>query len=119
MISFDRSLISKQIDRLGEDVTVESFLNQTYSEYGDLITQTTSESNVKAIFNSFGVINYRYSDGQFEDTKFSFFFKGTQQRLDNKCIIERSNGERWKATKVINHFLNGTSMVKEVLVTVI
>jgi hypothetical protein len=110
---FDYSLIPKQIDKYGETVTLEKYASKTYSDYGDLINQTTTEYSVKAIFNDYGTTQKYGGDGGFEESRFSFFFKPTQSGIEIGNVIERANGERWKITKASKHSLSGTQTVIE------
>lgn len=109
--------IRKKITDKGETVSIEVLSAQTYSEYGDLISVTTTISDVKAIFNTYGLGRTYNPQGVSEDAKFSFFFSGDQTGVNNGNIIERSDGERWKITRAFAHYLSGTPIVKEAVVS--
>ena len=111
------SHINKQIDRYGELVSIEDFSSQTYSDYGDLVTQTTSTSSVKAIFNTYGNSSVYNPETNFDEIRYSFFFKGSQTGVETDNIVVRANGERWKITKTLNHSLSGETIVQESMVT--
>jgi hypothetical protein len=113
----DFSLVKKMIDRFGESVDLEVYTTKTYSDYGDLLTQTTTYYDVKAIFNTYGLKQNFVGEGQFIETKESFFFDGSQAGIIVDNIIVRANGERWKINKQINHSIEGRTMVQEASVS--
>ena len=110
--------IAAQIDKLGETVDIESYSSKTYSDYGDLVTQSTSDyTSVKAIFNQYGKSSFFQTEGVFENGDCSFFFKAGQSGLDNGNIIVRSNGERWKISKSYKNYIKGEEVHTECRVT--
>lgn len=109
--------IAKVIDNYYENVDIETFTNPTYSEYGDFISQTTSETTaVKALFSSYDDYTQPNPEGIFQPGEVTVFFKGDQTGLDIDNVIVRSNGERWKITKVSKNILNSRNMAQEVSV---
>jgi hypothetical protein len=106
--------VDKVIEKYKEAVTIQVFAEPTYSDYGDLISQVTSEyTNVPALFNRYSKDTQIHPEGIFELGDSSIFFKGTQEGIEVGNVVTRSNGERWKITKVANNFLNYNSMVRE------
>lgn len=106
--------INRAIDLYGEFVDIESYSDQTYSEYGDLISQTTSDYvSIPAIYNTYGKSAPFETEGVFLEGDVSFFFKGNQSGIEESNTIIRENGERWKISKVTKHSLKGTPMVIE------
>lgn len=109
--------IRKKILDKGETVDIEVLSAKTYSDYGDLISVTTTIAEVKAIFNTYGLGRTYNPDGIYDEARFSFFFSGDQEGVSNGNIIVRENGERWKITKAFAHYLSGTAIVKEGMVS--
>jgi len=108
--------IRKKILDKGENVNLEVYSKPVYSDYGDLISQTTTIHEVKAIFNTYGLGRSYNPEGVSEEAKFSFFFSGDQDGIVNGTVIIREDGERWKITKYFAHCLSGTPIVKEAMV---
>lgn len=107
--------IRKKILDKGETVDLEVYTSPTYSDYGDLITQTTTIHEVKTIFNTYGLGRSYNPEGVLDEAKFSFFFSGDQSGIANGNVIVREDGERWKITKYFAHCLEGVTIVKEAL----
>ena len=107
--------IRKKILDKGEDVSLEVLSSPTHSDYGDLITVTTTITDVKAIFNTYGLGRSYNPDGMLDESKFSFFFSGEQTGIDNGNIIVRADGTRWKIDKHLSHCLSGYTIVHEAL----
>ena len=110
--------ISKLIDSKGELVSLEKYSAQDYSDYGDLVTQSTSEyTNIKAIFNQYGLSSQYQTEGNFQNGDVSFFFKAGQSGLSNGNIIVRANGERWKISQTYKNYVGGLETHTECRVT--
>jgi hypothetical protein len=107
--------IRKKILDKGENVDLEVLSAATYSDYGDLISNTTTIHEVKAIFNTYGLGRSYNPEGLIDEAKFSFFFSGDQTGVANNNIIVREDGERWKITKYFAHSLGGQTIVIEAL----
>jgi hypothetical protein len=114
----DSSLISRKIDEHGELVTVQDIDTRTYSEFGDLINNTTTEyTSIPAIFNTYGRLAGFQTEGVFQEGDVSFFFKGEQEGISANNLIVRSNGEVWKIKRVYPSTYRGTIMVQEARVS--
>lgn len=101
--------ISKQINRIGELVDLEDYSTKTYSDYGDLVTQVTSDvTSVRAVFNQYGKSANFQNEGVFEEGDCSFFFKADQGSIENDNIVVRSDASRWKITQVAPHYCKGS-----------
>jgi PDZ domain-containing secreted protein len=110
--------IAKWIDSKGERVDIEDYSSPTYSEYGDLVTQSTSNlTNIKAIFNQYGLSSQYQTEGVFQNGDCSFFFKANQTGLDNGNVIIRANGERWKISQSYHNYIQGQEVHTECRVT--
>ena len=107
--------IRKKILDKGEDVDLEVLSAHTYSDYGDIISNSTTIHEVKTIFNTYGLGRSYNPEGVLDDAKFSFFFSGDQSGISNGNIIVRSDGERWKITKYFAHSLSGQTIVIEAI----
>lgn len=112
MVQINATLINKQIDKYGEEVEIEDF-SRSYSPHGDVIQTTSEETSIMAIFNTYGRSSVFQNEGIFNEGDVSFFFKGSQDNVDEQNVIVRENGERWKITKVSKHYLQGVCVVQE------
>lgn len=112
-MKIDLTVIPKYIGQFGEEVDLEVYSSKTFSDYGDVSTQTTTISSVQAIFNTYGVKQNFVVEGQFLDTTYSFFFKPDQTGVEADNVIVRSDGSRWKINKVMKHALSGGTSVIE------
>jgi hypothetical protein len=100
--------IARAIEREGELVDIENYGTKTYSDYGDLVSQITSNlTNVRAVFNQYGKKAMLQTEGIFEEGDVTFFFKGDQPGVLNDNIIVRQNGERWKIMAISEHYGRG------------
>ena len=113
MAYIDLSVFNQAIDAQGEEVDIEVYSTQSYSDYGDLMSQTTTSYTCNAIFNDYGTMLQFNPEGAFSQNRFSFFFKGSQPGIATKNIIVRSNGERWRILKPSNHTTRGNLVVQE------
>jgi len=117
MINPTISQINKAIQWFGETVSIKVFSGETYSDYGDLTSATTSLTSVKAIFNTYGLTQNFQPEGQFSEIRYSFFFDKDQTGLDVDNHIIRVNGEEWKINKVNKHAIYGNTAVQETMVS--
>jgi hypothetical protein len=113
----DYSLIKKAIHRYGENVTLVSYSDRTFSDWGDLLSATTTGYSAKAIFNTYGINQRFVEEGQFGETNFSFFFDGEQEGVVIDNYIVRTNGEVWKINRALVHCIEGSVKVQEARVT--
>lgn len=111
--------IGQAIDRIGELVSIEDYSSKTYSEYGDLVTQSTSDlTSIKAVFNQYGKSSTYFSEGLFQDGDVTFFFKADQAGVENENVVIRANGERWKITQIAPHYAKGSQTHQEAKVKI-
>lgn len=113
MSYLNTNIFSKNIDRYGELVSLEVYSSESYSDYGDLMSQTTTIYDVRAIFNTYGVQQNFEQEGQFGSVHYSFFFKGSQVGVEVDNFIEQADGTRWKINRVDNHKIEGNNVVRE------
>jgi len=115
MVGINTDIVNTEIEHYGEDITLLGVSSATYSDWGD-VSQTTSSSSIKAIYNVYGKGAEYQTEGEFTEGEVTFFIKSTTQNIDNDSEILRSNGERYKVRDHRDHSLFGTSYVREVLV---
>lgn len=110
--------IANKINAKGELVTITQFSEPTYSDYGDLI-ENTSEiyENVMAVFNQYGTSSEYQTEGNFLNGHVTFFFKAGQKGLFINNLITRANGEVWKITQVYKNAVSGIETHIECRVT--
>jgi len=104
--------ITKEIDDLGETVTVRT-VSQTLSDYGDATDSNSDETGVKAVMNDLSPEEVKDKEGIMIGADKRFFFKGTQSNLSNgnKIIYDSTTYEMVKVNK---QTVKGTTFVIEV-----
>ena len=109
----DYSSLRKALLRLAEPVTIESYSTQTYSDWGDLVNQTTTIYSAYGVFNTYGDNQMYNPEGTFKASRYSFFFEDDQEGTEDNNIIVRADGTRWKIMKTVIHASEGANRVKE------
>lgn len=112
----DLNLINRQIDLLGELVTITAKSSKTYSDWGDGSATETDTENVKAVFNVYGKTNVFQDEGIFQNGDITFFFISDQTDLVQGTKITRANGDTYEIDDTRDHGIQGTVHVNEVLV---
>ena len=110
------NVIDREIDKLGELVTLTVKTSSTYSDWGDETSTTTDTSNVKAIFNVYGRQRSYNSEGPFTDNSITFFFKSTQSNIEIGTKITRANEEVYEIYDYRDHGVHGSTYVFEAMV---
>lgn len=110
-------MVNKEIDLLGELVTITVKSGQTYSDWGDETATETDTTDVKAIYNVYGRSSVGETEGKFQEGELTFFFKSDQASIINGTKVTRSNGEVFSIKDVRNHGVEGNILVKEALVS--
>jgi len=110
------NIIDKEIDKLGELVTLTVKTAETYSDWGDETATTTDYSSIKAIFNVYGRQRSYNPEGPFTETSITFFFKSTQSYISIGTKITRANGEVYEIYDYRDHGAHGNTYVFEALV---
>ena len=110
------NLINKEIELLGELVTITVKSAQTYSDWGDETATETSTTEVKAIYNVYGRESVSNIEGKFQDGQLTFFFKSDQAGIENGTKVTRSKGEVFSIDDVRAHGVEGNILVQEALV---
>ena len=110
------NIVNKEIDLLGELVTITVKSNRTYSDWGDETATETDTSSVKAIYNVYGRPSEFVPEGVFHGAEITFFFKSTQSGIANGTKVTRANGEVFLIKDIREHGVEGNIYVIEALV---
>lgn len=110
------NLINKEIELLGELVTITVKSNKTYSDWGDESATETETEDVKAIFNVYGKMSVYEPSGDFQEGDMTFFFKSDQSGIVNGTKITRTDSEEYQIEDARTHGVQGNYYVIEALV---
>ena len=110
------NIINREIESLGELVTITVKSSKTYSDWGDESNTETDTLNVKAVFNVYGKPSIFQPEGDFQEGDVAFFFKSDQTGLDIGTNITRSNGEVYEISDTRDPGLQGSAYVNEIRV---
>ena len=116
MVQVPLNLINKEIDLLGELVTITIKSNKTYSKWGDESSTNTDTADIKAIYNVYGRPSIPGKEGNFQEGELTFFFKSDQTGIENGTKITRANLEVFEIRDVRSHGVEGNILVQEALV---
>ena len=116
MVQIPLNIINKEIDLLGELVTITVKSGQTYSDWGDETATETDTTSVKAIYNVYGRESNSNIEGKFQNGELTFFFKSDQAGIVNGTKITRANGEVFAIDDIRAHGAEGNIHVKEAVV---
>lgn len=113
MAKIPLNLINKNIDMLGELVTLTVKSDRTYSDWGDETATQTATESIKAVFNVYGNESKYNTEGNFQDGDVTFFFKSGQSGITNGTVVTRSNGDRYEIYDSLAHGAYGSIYVNE------
>ena len=116
MATIPGNIADREIEKLGELVTITVKSSSSYSDWGDEVATETSTSNIKAIYNVYSNQSTSYKEGEFQSSEITFFFKSDQSGIVNGTKITRSDGEQYVIMDTRKHGLYGNIYVKEALV---
>lgn len=116
MVQVPVNLINKEIDTLGELVTITVKSARTYSDWGDETATETETISVKAIYNVYSRGSRSEAEGSFQGGELTFFFKSDQSGIVNGTKITRTNGEVFSIRDTRNQGVEGNIHVIEALV---
>lgn len=110
------NIVNKNIELLGELVTITVKSNKTYSDWGDEASTETETASVKAVYNVYGRSSVFNTEGDFQEGDLTFFFKSDQAGIVNGTKITRANSETFEIEDMRAHGTEGNIHVQEVLV---
>ena len=116
MVQIPLNIINKEIDLLGELVTITAKSGRTYSDWGDETATETDTTKVKALYNVYSERGDTETEGKFQSAKITFFFKSPQSGIVNGNKITRANGEEFSIRDARDHGVQGNTYVIEALV---
>lgn len=116
MALINLNIINKEIDLLGELVTITVKSSKTYSEWGDESSTETDTTSIKAIYNVYGRQSVFESEGNFQEGDITFFFKSDQTGIVDGTTVTRANGDTYQIDDPRAHGIQGNSYVNEALV---
>ena len=108
---FDLNLIGKNIDDGGEEITLRTVTNSSYSDWGDASESTSDETGVKIIFNIVSQEDVYNKETIFRAGDLVFFFKGNQANITRGNRIYY-NSKWFEIYETIPHSLTGTVYVR-------
>ena len=110
------NIINKEIDLLGELVTLTVKSSETYSDWGDESATETETTGVKALYNVYSGRGDSEMEGKFQAGNLTFFFKSDQSSVQNGTKVTRTNGEEYSIRDTRAHGVEGNIQVIEALV---
>lgn len=116
MVQVPTNLINKEIDALGELVTITVKSARTYSDWGDETATETDTASVKAIYNVYSNAQSYQKEGNFNGSEITFFFKSNQSGIANGTKVTRSNDEEYSIVDTREHGVEGNIHVIEAVV---
>jgi len=116
VVQIPTNIVDKEIELLGELVTLTAKSGQTYSNWGDETATETATTDVKAIYNVYGRPSVGNTEGSFQEGELTFFFKSDQTGIANGTKVTRSNSEVFSIMDVRAHGVEGNTLFYEALV---
>jgi len=116
MAQIPTDIFDKEIEILGELVTITVKSAESYSDWGDERATETNTTGIKAIYNVYGRPTIGDTEGKFEEGELTFFFKSDQASIVYGTKVTRSNGEVFSIRDVRAHGAEGNILVQEALV---
>lgn len=110
----ERAFVSKEIENLGESVTVRIVTKSSYSKWGDATESTSDTTSVKCFINIMTQEDQEVKEGIFHTGDIRFFFKGNQ----TINVGDRINyGSKWyQVSDIIPLIHVGVTIAKDVRV---
>jgi len=104
----DECIVNDKIDALGSTVTITSYANSTYNDYGDLNVGTATVVSTVAVVNALSNEDDVVKAGVFTTKDKRFFFKSTEAISHDNIITH----------KEINYKIDGEPVAHELEDTV-
>ena len=106
------NLITKEINRFGDNLVLSAITSSTYSNHGDA-TEITSNTSIKAVVNELSSEDEIVKEGILTNGDKVFFCTSNTSNLvqGNKIIHDSKN---YEISEVLTHRLNDTNYVYEV-----
>ena len=111
----ERNFINKEMDNLGESVTVRVVTKDSYSKWGDAAESTSDTTSIKCFINIMTQDDQEVKEGVFKTGDIRFWFKGDQ--TINRGDRIKYDSKWYKVTDLIPIVLAGTTLVKDVRVS--
>jgi len=105
-------VITKEIARWGDTITIQVVTDSSYSDYGDA-TELTSNSSITAVVNELSGDDELVKQGIFNSGDKTFFCKNSDSGLVNGNRIIHDS-KKYEISEVLKHSLNNTNYVYEV-----
>jgi len=110
----EANFINREIDNLGESVTVRVVTKDSYSKWGDATESTSDTTSVKCFINIFSQEDNEVKEGIFKPGDIKFWFKGTQSISVGDRIQYAS---KWyQVSNLIPTIIGGVTLLNEVFV---
>jgi len=113
MVQVPTNIVDREIELLGELVTLTVKSSKTYSDWGDETSTETETTDIKAIYNVYGRPSVGDIEGKFQEGELTFFFKSDQEGITNGSKVTRSNSEVFSISDVSAHGIEGNILFYE------
>ena len=110
----EANFINKEIDNLGESVTVRVVTKDSYSKWGDATESTSDTASVKCFMNVMTQDDDEVKEGIFKAGDIRFWFKGNQTISRGDRIQYNSNW--YEVENILPIVLGGTTLINDVRV---
>jgi len=108
----ERNFLNKEIDNLGESVTVRIVTKESFSKYGDVTESTSDTNSIKCFVNFMSQDDQEVKEGIFKAGDIRFWFKGDQ--TINRGDRIQYNDSWYEVDNILPISLAGTVLTKDV-----
>ena len=111
----EASFLNREIDSLGESVTVRVVTKASFSNWGDATETTSDTASVKCFVNVMSQEDDEVRSGIFQEGDIRFWFKGAQTIDRGDRVYYASNW--YQVNNIIPISISGTTMLKDVRIS--
>jgi len=110
MTLFDTQLINKDIDEVGETITVRTLTKSSYSDWGDATESTSDATGIKAVINVMSQVDEYVKEGIFKAGDIVFFFKSDASNISRGNRIQY-NSVWYEIVETIERRIAGSTYI--------
>jgi head-tail adaptor len=111
----ERNFLDKEIDSLGESVTVRIVTKASFSKWGDATETTSDTTSVKCFINFMSQEDEEVKEGIFKVGDIRFWFKGNQ--TINRGDRIQYDSKWYEVDNILPLIVAGTTLAKDVRVS--
>jgi len=115
MSLIEANFLNKEIDNLGESVTVRIVTKESFSKWGDVTESISDTANVKCFINFMSQDDEEVKEGIFKVGDIRFWFKGSQ--TINRGDRIQYDSKWYEVENVLPLVVAGTTIAKDVRVS--